>query len=95
MNKSRDRFLFIVFLLAVLSACAPSQIGQPVIPQSQPIIFFNGIILTMENGGQAQAIAVENGKILAVGGNDESIDLSGQAGKQAKNLTVTFMVTVK
>jgi len=76
MNKSSVRFLIIVFCLGVLSACAPSQAGQPVIPQDQPIIFFNGVILTMEAGSpQAQAIAVQNGKILAVGGKDEILAL--------------------
>ena len=68
MKKSYGCFFVIVFLLSIISACAPTQVGQPIIPQDQPIIFFNGVILTMESENpQAQAIAVEGGKIIAVG----------------------------
>ena len=76
MNKYSTRFLIIVFCLGVLSACAPSQAGQQVIPQDQPIIFFNGVILTMEAGSpQAEAIAIEGGKIVALGVDAEILAL--------------------
>ena len=68
MKKSYGCFFVIVFLLSIISACAPTQVGQPIVPQDQPIIFFNAVILTMESENpQAQAIAVEGGKIIAVG----------------------------
>lgn len=76
MKKNYGCFFVFVFLLTSLSACVPSQSGQPVIPQDQPIIFFNGVILTMESENpQAQAIAVEGGKIVAVGGDAEILAL--------------------
>lgn len=76
MKKSYGCFFVFVFLLSSLSACAPAQAGQPVTPQDQPIIFFNGAILTMESENpQAQAIAVEGGKIVAVGEDAEILSL--------------------
>ncbi|MEP6895666.1 MAG: amidohydrolase family protein, partial [Chloroflexota bacterium] len=51
---------------------------MPVPLQPRPIIFYNGSILTMEKDNpQAQAIAIQDQKILAIGGNDEILALQG------------------
>lgn len=68
----------IVFVLA-LSACRSLSANKEVVPvreSAQPIIFFNGTVLTMEDGfPQAQAIAVGDQKILLVGSNEDVLAL--------------------
>lgn len=71
------RFLFFIFPAIVLTACGQkTPLGDVTIPQDKPVILHNGTILTMEgNKAQAQAIAVQDGKITAVGENDEILTL--------------------
>ena len=53
-----------------------TQTNEPVTPETGYMIFFNGVILTMDEGlAQAQAIAIRNKKIVAVGSNDEILGL--------------------
>ena len=69
----------IIIFVFVLSACNSIPANNEVAPArepAQPIIFFNGTVLTMEKDfPQAQAIAVKDQKILAVGSNEEVLAL--------------------
>src|SRR6186997_490911 len=67
----------VVVCLCLLTACAaPPQPGNPAASTSQSTIFFNGVILTMDARlPQAQAIAIQDEKILAVGQDDEILAL--------------------
>lgn len=54
----------------------PSQTAPFVVNEESDIIFYNGVVLTM-NAGQpaAQAVAVQGNRILAVGSNEEVLSL--------------------
>jgi len=66
-------------------------VSQAVIPQAQPIIFFNGVILTMESENpQAQAIAIEGGKIMAVGADGSRVTVEGNS--RVNNLSVIYLL---
>ena len=71
--------LVAVCLCLILTACLSStqpEAGIPAVSKSQSTIFYNGVILTMEAGfPQAQAIAIQDQKILAVGQDDEILAL--------------------
>jgi len=77
MSRIMQRFLLFFFLAIFLIACGPkAPLGEIVTQQDKPIIFFNGTILTMEEDmPQAEAIAVQDGKIIAVGENDTILGL--------------------
>ena len=69
----------VVVCLCLLTACAASPqpgTGNPAAPKTQSTIFFNGVILTMDaRSPQAQAIAIQDQKIRAVGQDDEILAL--------------------
>ena len=73
------RILPLFIVIFVLCSCNSSSNNNNVTPApkpAQPIIFFNGSILTMEKDiPQVQAIAVQDQKILAVGSNEEVLAL--------------------
>ena len=71
------QFLIFPFLAICLSACgSKGPLGEVVTPQDSPIIIFNSTILTMDKDmAQAQAIAVQDGEIVAIGENDEILAL--------------------
>ena len=71
-------FLIVIFILSACSSISNNEKSVPVPLQPRPIIFYNGSILTMEKDNpQAQAIAIQDQKILAIGGNDEILALQG------------------
>ena len=71
--------LVVVCLFLLLSACASPtepETENPAASKTQSMIFYNGVILTMEKSfPQAQAIAIQNQKIIAVGQDDEILAL--------------------
>jgi predicted amidohydrolase YtcJ len=74
----RGLFPFIVIVVSVLCSCNSQSTDndEPASKPAQPIIFFNGSILTMEDDNpQVEAIAVQDQKILAVGSNEEILAL--------------------
>ncbi len=55
-------------IIAFLSVC----LAQAVVGQAADLVLHNGKIVTLEDRiGEAQAVAVRDGKIVAVGTNDE------------------------
>ena len=65
--------LLILVLPLIMAACS-----RPV--QKADVIFHNGIILTMEKeGAKAEAVAVKDGKILAVGTEKEIMKYRGDS----------------
>lgn len=65
------KHIFLYVLFGLLAACGLAPAAP--LPPATPIIFHNGVVLTMEEGAPpAQAIALADGKILAVG-DDASI----------------------
>ena len=74
MNNKFTGILVCFFLSACASASATPT--ATVTAETQSMIFFNGVILTMDEGlSQAQAIAIRDGKIVAVGPNEEILAL--------------------
>jgi len=74
----RRLFPFIVIVVSVLCSCNSQSTDndEPAPKPAQPIIFFNGSVLTMEKDiPQVQAIAVQDQKIRAVGSNEQILAL--------------------
>src|SRR5688572_2329287 len=71
--------LLVIFLSILLSSCTSTPetpINETEIIEDQSVIFYNGIILTMdENFPQTEAIAIQGQKIIAVGTNDEILEI--------------------
>ena len=72
--------LWVGFLLFVLPAAAAQPVPAELIRYPQTV-FFNGPVLTLHtdqcNFTVAQALAIRDGKILAVGANDQVLRLAG------------------
>jgi predicted amidohydrolase YtcJ len=78
---------FVLLLCCALAAAGcgagPPPEPPPTVDPQQEIVFFNGVVLTMdETAPQAQALALRGEKITAVGSNDELLAAAGTGAKQ-------------
>jgi len=79
---TRNNSIIAILIVLVLAGAVPVLLAAQAQPQPETILF-NGKIITVDaKFSYAQAIAISDGKILAVGSNDEIRKLAGAGTRQ-------------